>query len=194
MRIIAGKYGGRTIKVLKGLDVRPTTDRVREAMFSSLVSLYGNLDGANVFDGFAGSGALGFEAISRGAKTLFSFENNKKTYENLVQNFEMFKDSDALCKLLYTDVIKCQFEHVAKDVKFDILFFDPPYSYLGSEVLEILKALKKADLIAQNAIIVYEHASKDSFETYVELFAMEEFNLINSKTYNEIAVEYLQFN
>lgn len=193
MRIIAGKYGGRIIKVPKGLEVRPTTDRVREAMFSSIVSLCGSLDGLNVLDAFAGSGALGFEAISRGAKTLTSFENNKKTYENLVENFQSFKDSDAVCNLLFTDVKKCQFEHVLKGVKFDLLFFDPPYANLASEVLDILKALKKVDAINDGSIIVYEHASKDSFETYVELFAMEEFSLVNSKTYNEIAIEYLRF-
>lgn len=193
MRIIAGKYGGRKIDVPKGLEVRPTIDRVREAMFSSLISIYGSLDGASVLDAFAGSGALGFEAISRGAKNLISFENNKRNYENLVENYQMLKDDDSNIKLLFADVKKAKFEHVCQNIKFDLLFFDPPYENLPSDVLDILKALIKVDAISKGAVIIYEHASKDSFDAYVELFAMDGFSLVNSKEYNEVAVEYLKY-
>ncbi|MDO5426376.1 MAG: 16S rRNA (guanine(966)-N(2))-methyltransferase RsmD [Coriobacteriia bacterium] len=193
MRIIAGKYGGRKIDVPKGLEVRPTIDRVREAMFSSLISIYGSIDGASVLDAFAGSGALGFEAISRGAKNLISFENNKRNYENLVENYQMLKDDDSNIKLLFADVKKAKFEHVCQNIKFDLLFFDPPYENLPSDVLDILKALVKVDAISNGAVIVYEHASKDSFDAYVELFAMDGFSLVNSKEYNEVAVEYLKY-
>ena len=193
MRIIAGKYGGRKIDVPKGLEVRPTIDRVREAMFSSLISIYGSLDGASVLDAFAGSGALGFEAISRGAKNLISFENNKRNYENLVENYQMLKDDDSSIKLLFADVKKAKFEHVCQNIKFDLLFFDPPYENLPSDVLDILNALVRVEAISNGAVIVYEHASKDSFDAYVELFAMDGFSLINSKEYNEVAVEYLKY-
>lgn len=193
MRIIAGKYGGRKIDVPKGLEVRPTIDRVREAMFSSLISIYGSLDGASVLDAFAGSGALGFEAISRGAKNLISFENNKRNYENLVENYQMLKDDDSNIKLLFADVKKAKFEHVCQSIKFDLLFFDPPYENLPSDVLDILKALIKVDAISKGAVIIYEHASKDSFDAYVELFAMDGFSLVNSKEYNEVAVEFLKY-
>lgn len=193
MRIIAGKYGGRKIDVPKGLEVRPTIDRVREAMFSSLISIYGSLDGASVLDAFAGSGALGFEAISRGAKNLISFENNKRNYEYLVENYQMIKDDDSNIKLLFSDVKKAKFEHVCQNIKFDLLFFDPPYENLPSDVLDILKALVKVEAISNGAVIVYEHASKDSFDAYVELFAMDGFSLVNSKEYNEVAVEYLKY-
>lgn len=193
MRIIAGKYGGRKIDVPKGLEVRPTIDRVREAMFSSLISIYGSLDGASVLDAFAGSGALGFEAISRGAKNLISFENNNRNYENLVENYQMLKDDDSNIKLLFADVKKAKFEHVCQNIKFDLLFFDPPYENLSSDVLDILKALVKVEAISNGAVIVYEHASKDSFDAYVELFAMDGFSLVNSKEYNEVAVEYLKY-
>ncbi len=191
MRIIAGKYRGRTIDVPKGLEVRPTTDRVREAMFSSLTSLNVNFEDAIVLDAFAGSGALGFEAVSRGAKYLVSYENNKKNYENLVKNYQMFKDSDSSIKLMFADVKKTNFNIVCKDEKFNLLFFDPPYANKANEVLEILKALVRANCIDTGATIVYEHSTKDSFEPYVELFALESFNLVNSKVYNDISVEYL---
>ena len=193
MRIIAGKYGGRKIDVPKGLEVRPTIDRVRESMFSSVISLTGGLEGTNVLDAFAGSGALGFEAVSRGATNLISFENNKRNYENLIENYQMLKDDDANIKLLFADVKRAKFEHVCKDLKFNLLFFDPPYDNLPSDVLDILKALMKVERIEKNAIIVYEHAAKNDFEAYVELFAMDGFSLVNSKEYNEVAVEYLRY-
>ena len=193
MRIIAGKYGGRKIDVPKGLEVRPTIDRVRESMFSSLISLTGGLEGASILDAFAGSGALGFEAVSRGAKNLISFENNKRNYENLVENYQMLKDDDANIKLLFADVKHAKFEYVCKDFKFDVLFFDPPYENLPSDILDILKSLIKVERIEKNAIVVYEHAAKNDFDAYVELFAMEGFSLANSKVYNEVAVEYLRY-
>lgn len=194
MRIIAGKYGGRKIDVPKGLQVRPTIDRVRESMFSSLISLYGSLDDVSVLDAFAGSGALGFEAVSRGAKNLISFENNKRNYENLVSNYQMLKDDEANISLLFADVKKAKFDYICKDIKFNVMFFDPPYENLPSDVLNILKALVRANAINAGAIAVYEHAAKDSFDAYVELFAMDGFLLVNSKEYNEIALEFLKYN
>lgn len=192
MRIIAGKYRGRTVDVPKGLEVRPTTDRVREAMFSSLTSLGVNFEDAIVLDAFAGSGALGFEAVSRGAKKLVSFENNKKNFENLSRNFQMFKEDMADIKLLFSDVKKTNFSYVGNVDGFNLLFFDPPYANKADEVLDILKALIKAQKISNNAMVVYEHASKDSFDAYVELFALESFELVNAKVYNDISVEYLR--
>lgn len=192
MRIIAGKYRGRIVDVPKGLEVRPTTDRVREAMFSSITSLGVNFEDAIVLDAFAGSGALGFEAVSRGAKKLVSFENNKKNFENLSRNFQMFKEDMADIKLLFSDVKKTNFSYVGNVDGFNLLFFDPPYANKADEVLDILKALIKAQKISNNAMVVYEHASKDSFDAYVELFALESFELVNAKVYNDISVEYLR--
>ena len=193
MRIIAGKYGGRKIDVPRGLEVRPTIDRVRESMFSSLISLNGGLEGTSVLDAFAGSGALGFEAVSRGAKSLISFENNKRNYENLVKNYQILKDDEANIKLLFADVKRAKFEHACNGFKFDVLFFDPPYENQPSDVLDILKALIKVERIEKNALIIYEHAAKNDFVAYVELFAMEGFSLVNSKVYNEISVEFLMY-
>lgn len=192
MRIIAGKYRGRSVDVPKGLEVRPTTDRVREAMFSSLTSLNVNFEETSVLDAFAGSGALGFEAISRGAKSLVSFENNKKNFENLSRNYQMFKEDDANIKLCFADVKKTNFTHIGGNEKFNLLFFDPPYANKADEVLDILKALVKAEKIEDGATVVYEHSTKDSFVAYVELFALESFELVNAKVYNDISVEYLR--
>lgn len=190
MRIISGKYKSRIINAPKGLDVRPTTDRVREAMFSSLISVYGSLDNACVLDAFAGSGALGFESISRGAQKLFSFENNKKTYENLLNNFKLLNENDAKVKIIYGDVTKYKFDFLCNGDKFDILFFDPPYDNSSLVVLEILKELKSSNL-NKNAVVVYEHSAANNFEEFKKNFESENFVLKNAKIYGEIAVEFL---
>ena len=192
LRIISGKYKGRIFEAPKGLDVRPTTDRVREAMFSSAISIFGPLDNACVLDAFAGSGALGFESISRGATHLVSFENNKKTYDNLLKNFQLFKDENTDVKILFADVKNTNFEYVCKN-KFDILFFDPPYKNEASEVVEILRKLKEGNLINNEALLVYEHSAKIKSEDLEKIFDKENFELKNAKIYGDIAVEYLIF-
>lgn len=192
MRIIAGKYKGKIFKAPKSLDVRPTTDRVREAMFSSIISIYGKLDNVSVLDAYAGSGALGFESISRGASHLVAFENNKKNYENLVNNYKLFNEENFDAKFLCADVKNAKF-HLLFNNKFDVLFFDPPYKNSPMEVLEILKKIKASNLIAKNALIVYEHSAKFNFADFSESFNIENIKGTNSKTYGDIAIEYLRW-
>ena len=87
MRIIAGQYRGRQLKTLKGSNTRPTTDRVREALMSSLFSARGGFEGACVLDAFAGSGALGLECLSRGASFAIFANRIKKTYRIVSQKY-----------------------------------------------------------------------------------------------------------
>ena len=87
-RIIAGTAGGRTIRTPRGRDTRPTTDRVREALFSRVEALL-DLDGAGVLDLYAGSGALGLEALSRGAEALVAVERHRPTARLIQQNAEL---------------------------------------------------------------------------------------------------------
>ena len=86
MRIVAGDFRGRSIDAPQGSGTRPTTDRVREALMSSLYSLLGGFDGQCVLDAFAGSGALGLEALSRGAEKADFFESNKGAFRTLRSN------------------------------------------------------------------------------------------------------------
>lgn len=193
MRIISGKYRSRIIKTLNGLDVRPTTDRVREAMFSSLISICGSLENISVMDAFAGSGALGFECVSRGATNLVSFENNKKVYENLLSNYQMFKQDESNIKLIFADVKKCNFAIICKGLTFDVVFFDPPYKNNPQDCVEILSKLKNFNMLSNNAIIVYEHSAKSKVEDFKDYFSVENFELVNDKIYGEIAVDFFKF-
>lgn len=121
MRIIAGDWGGRTIKAPAGRDVRPTTDRVREAWMSALG---GRLDGLTVIDLFAGSGALGLEALSRGAAHATFVEIAKGSLKSLEGNVRSL-NAAGRCTIVKGDALK----HAAKlaPLAFDLALADPPY-------------------------------------------------------------------
>lgn len=193
MRIIAGKYRGRIIQINKGREVRPTTDRVREAMFSSIISLIGSLDNACILDAFAGSGALGFESISRGAKSLVAFENDKKTYQNILKNFETLNCEED-CKFIFADIKKSSFEISLNNYKFDVIFFDPPYKDNPQDLYEILKRLAKNNNLSEKALVVYEHGLNWKLEDFVDGFKNAGFIHKSSKVYGDIVVEYFRWN
>lgn len=170
MRIVAGKYRGLVIDAPKGKDVRPTTDRVREAMFSSLISLYGTLEEARVLDVFAGSGALSAEALSRGAGYAVLCEKDKKTCKNIEEQFCKFKDNPGF-RILNFDVFNVNLEQCFCGQKFDIVFLDPPYKFLPEQVLELMINLKKANVLATGALIIYEHSKDNNFLKYEDKLA-----------------------
>lgn len=153
MRVIAGRLGGRTLVAPRGLATRPTTDRVREALFSAL----GPLDDARVLDLYAGTGALGIEALSRGAASALFVESARPAVAALRKN---------LATLALDDVTRVLVEPVARAVPrlrtdplgpFDLVFADPPYD----DVDEALAALESlAPHLAPGARIVLEHASR----------------------------------
>lgn len=121
MRVITGKARGRKLKTLEGEDVvRPTSDKVKEAMFSIV---HFELDGATVLDAFAGSGQLGIEALSRGAAKAYFIDENKAAFETVKENLKLtklFDDAVVLNADAFTYMRNTQ-------EKFDIVFLDPPY-------------------------------------------------------------------
>ena len=129
MRIVAGRWRGRTIDAPSGQGVRPTLDRVREAWMSILQK---ELPGARVLDLFAGSGALGLEALSRGAVSADFVEKNAASLRTLRANIEKLEAGD--CATVHrTDAI--QFAQSLGPGAFDVAFADPPYSGGGAVVL-----------------------------------------------------------
>jgi 16S rRNA (guanine966-N2)-methyltransferase len=119
IRIIAGKYRGRKLPVLDVDGLRPTTDRVKETVFNWLMPY---LNEANCLDCFAGSGGLGFEALSRGAQQVTFLELNKKVAQQLALNLQLIKDTNA--KVINTDSLK--YLSNTKQ-QFDLVFVDPPF-------------------------------------------------------------------
>jgi 16S rRNA (guanine966-N2)-methyltransferase len=156
MRIISGEYRGRSIKAPKGSATRPTTDRVRESLMSSIMSARGGFDGAVVLDAFAGSGALGIEALSRGAAFACLCEKDPVALAALASNTS-FIDSVRF-RILRGDVTR-QVPYAAHSA-YDLVFLDPPYAMGVEDVGSMLAMVKTAGLLTSDALIAYEHDKK----------------------------------
>jgi 16S rRNA (guanine966-N2)-methyltransferase len=119
MRIIAGQWRGRPLIAPRGQDTRPTADRVREALFSMLASRLGSFEGLQVADLFAGSGALGLEALSRGAAHCVFVENDRSAVEAIRSNLAALGAAG--------EILARSAEHAALPVPANLAFLDPPY-------------------------------------------------------------------
>ncbi len=151
MRIVAGQARGRRLVVPKGCEVRPTADRVREALFSMLGSRVSN---ARVLDLFAGTGALGLEALSRGAASAVFVEKSKAVRAVLERNItDLGFESEAT---VFSSDARSALRVLMKDVvKFDIVFLDPPYA--GTLLEVTLNAIGVSGLLERDAVVVAEH-------------------------------------
>lgn len=154
MRVIAGRLGGRRIDAPPGLETRPTSDRVREALFSRL-----GYPGARVLDLYAGTGALGIEAISRGATRAVFVESARPAVTVLRANLEAL--SLTADTQVFAQPIAGALRFLGALGPFDLVFLDPPYAQLP-EVAAHVAALLKAGALSPTARVVVEHASKDA--------------------------------
>lgn len=155
MRIVAGVARGRRLAVPAGLTTRPTSDRAREAMFSTLGTLL-DLDGVAVLDLYAGTGALGLEALSRGAATATFVESNARAAELIADN----------ARDLGLGVAQVRAETVRRFVlrgrggpAYDLVFADPPYDLAATDLGAVLAAL--AERIEVGGIVVVERPSRE---------------------------------
>lgn len=156
MRIIAGEFRGRTLKAPKGEGTRPTTDRVREAMMSTVHSARGGFEGAVVLDAFAGSGALGLEAISRGARSACFCERAGEALKALNANVGLLGLDARRARVRKGDVLR---DVPSARPPFDLVFLDPPYACDADEALGLVGTLRARAALADDAIVVYEHAA-----------------------------------
>ncbi len=180
MRVIAGTYGGRTLKAPKGEHTRPTSDRVREALFSSLESELGGLDGVAVLDLYAGSGSLGLEALSRGAEHATFVENARDAIVKLEQNVDAtgFGDSS---EIVWTDVGSA-LRRPAEERQ-DVIFVDPPYSMSADGVRADLEALVMGGFLADDGRIIVHRPAKESALQPLGLMAVWERDFGQSHLY-----------
>jgi 16S rRNA (guanine966-N2)-methyltransferase len=149
LRLISGRHGGRRIAAPAGDFARPTTERVREALFSSLESR-GVIAGARVLDGCAGSGALGLEALSRGAAHVTFFDSSRRAVNIVTENIAVLKE-EAACKVIQADVTNPPKATSACS----LVFLDAPYH---SDIASCaLPALQDAGWLANGALIVIEN-------------------------------------
>ena len=149
MRIIAGIYRGRKLKDLKAEGVRPTLDRVRENLFN-IISPY--IRDSVFLDLFAGSGAIGFEALSRGAKEVVFSDKSKQVVEHVKENAKFLGESVTIFNCDYASTL---LRLVGK--RFDIIYLDPPYDFNETELLDKLADSKVLDT---DTLVVFEHNSE----------------------------------
>lgn len=149
MRVIAGSVGGRRLLAPKGQTARPTSDRVKEALFSALAP---SLPGARVLDLYAGSGALGIEALSRGAAAAVFVESDDRALRVILRNL----DELALEGAVVHGERVARFCRNPAGGPFDIVLADPPYAVSSDAVVEQVEELAAAGALAPGAVLVVE--------------------------------------
>lgn len=156
MRVVAGKYRGKNLASPKDDRVRPTTTRIKETLFNVL---QGYSQDAVVLDLFAGSGALGIECISRGAKEVVFVDNSKDSIELVRKNLQGIDGNFKVVNSDFSGVLRNAY---VTGKKFDMIFVDPPYaSGLGELALGLIFDL---DLLADSGVVVFEHGAEKTYE------------------------------
>lgn len=184
MRVIAGEYRGRTLRPPKGAATRPTTDRVRESLMSTIMSARGSWDGAVVLDAFAGSGALGIEALSRGAAYACFCEKDRLALQALESNTG-FLERDAF-RIARGDIAKRL--PTCPRGAFDLVFLDPPYAMPVGDVAALIARIRDQGMLADGVLIAYEH--EDSCDPVShEAFLSLELKPISHKVYGSTVVD-----
>ncbi len=162
MRIVGGKWKGRAIEAPKGRDVtRPTTDRGREQMASMILSARGlDIEGDSVLDAFAGSGAMGFELLSRGAAHATLVDVDRPSAARLKRTAASLgagaRDYAAVCG----DVFALAAAGRLPGAPFDVVFLDPPYAFEAARVSGLVDDLLANNMLAKGCVVMYEHSSK----------------------------------
>lgn len=160
MRIVAGRFKGRRIQAPPTTDTRPTTDRVREALMSSLVSAAGAFGGLRALDAFAGSGALGLEVLSRGADRVTFFETDRRALSTLRSNIVSL-DVASSTRVVQGDVRAAARRGTVAGGPFSLILLDPPYRLGTSEVYGLLSDLAGSGALADEAWVSYEFHDPD---------------------------------
>jgi 16S rRNA (guanine966-N2)-methyltransferase len=192
MRIVAGKFKGHGITAPSGTLTRPTTDRVRESMFSSLYSRLPDLNGVSVLDAFAGSGALGIEALSRGAATCLFFERDARAREVLKENLASLDLPRSHAVVRAADVFVAAAHPLRVNAAFGLVLLDPPYALAPEQIETLLTRLAAQDDLASEAVVVYEHASERAAEVADVFSSSGSLALTGQRRYGKIGVSCLQ--
>lgn len=171
--MIAGQAGGRRLVVPVGRDTRPTSDRAREGLFATIASMRGSLAGARVLDLYAGSGAVGLEALSRGAGHVLLVESGARAARVIRANIEAIGLPGAE---VVTDRVERVLARGPASVgggRYDIVFADPPYALAGEGVTAVLRALADRAWLAPGALVIVERATRSGPLSWPEGFTAD---------------------
>jgi 16S rRNA (guanine966-N2)-methyltransferase len=174
-RVIAGEAGGRRLAVPDGRDTRPTSDRAREGLFSTIVSMLGSLAGARVLDLYAGSGAVGLEALSRGADHVLLVEQGARATRVIRENIEAIGlpgavlAADRVERVLargpapaggHDSPAPAGGQDSTEGSRYDVVFADPPYALADTAVSQVLSLLADQGWLAPGALVIVERATR----------------------------------
>lgn len=160
MRIVGGIWRGRALEAPEGRGTRPTTDRTRESMVSMVLSAFDlDLSGVRVLDAFAGSGAIGFELLSRGADSCTFVERDRKA-AGIVRGNAKALGAGAAARVQMGDTLSLAQRGAIEGGPFSLVVLDPPYAMEASIVSELVANLRDAGLLAEGAHVLYERASQ----------------------------------
>lgn len=173
----------------KGLGTRPTVDRVRESLMSALASARGGFEGAVVLDAFAGSGALGLEALSRGAARAGFCEKDPSAARVVEANIASLGYGSDVARLSRVDVLKSMPPRMAGP--FDLVFLDPPYAVDAAEVFSLLARLDAAEALSPGAIVSYEHDASDC-AAVDERMELSPLRLLSRKKYGGTVIDFME--
>jgi len=184
MRIIAGLAKGRSIDAVASA-TRPTSDRAREALFSTLASEFGEFDGLNVLDLYAGTGAIALEALSRGAAIVHAVEKDDSAAKAITSNYENMKSAQCPGTFhLYSMSVHRFLQDKAAHM-YHFIYIDPPYEVEDIDVIETLIQLRDGGYLDPQALIAIERNSRVK-----EISWPEEFEELREKKYGQATIFY----
>jgi 16S rRNA (guanine(966)-N(2))-methyltransferase RsmD len=176
MRIIAGSNKGKKLKSFDGFDVRPTSDRLREALFNILAQ---DIVGSSFLDLCCGTGAVGLEALSRGASSVVFVDKALSSIKICEYNL---KSINKQAKIVNKDAILYL---KSSTEKFDFIYFDPPYVF--NEIESILKAILENKILTEKGVFIYEHNKDDKSKE------IDGFTLFSSRKYGIAVVDFYKY-
>jgi len=180
LRVISGTARGRTLHPPAGTRIRPTADRVKEAVFSSLASRFGSFEGLTILDLFSGSGSLGIEALSRGAESAVFVDSHPDSIRLSRENLRL-TGLDKIATLMQMDAAKALQQLSNNGMTFDIILVDPPYA--DKEITErVIGLLGELGLTSQDGVLVFETDNR------CELSSPDKFQLSSRKVYGDTAI------
>ncbi len=180
MRVISGKNRGTKLLAPEGDTTRPTTDRIKETLFNMIGF---DIPGCRFLDLFSGSGAIGIEALSRGAKQAVFVEQNTKAIQCITSNLDKTRLTDQ-ATVYPTDVMQAVDKLAAQGEQFDIIFLDPPYAL--PTIREILELIATKGLLSDTGYLILEQASDKT------LGEVEGLTLIKEKHYKTTTMSFYE--
>ncbi|MBB6455007.1 16S rRNA (guanine966-N2)-methyltransferase [Salirhabdus euzebyi] len=162
MRVISGKYKGHPLKAVPGKNARPTTDKVKEAIFQVIGPYF---DGGLSLDLFAGSGGLGIEALSRGVDKVIFVDKHPRSIQTIYENIKAVKEEERT-EVYRTEAFRALKAASKRELVFDLVFLDPPYGKISFE--QLFETLIQGNLVKQGSILVCEHTAEEALPEKID--------------------------